>query len=75
MDECVANPLYEMNNPKVIVLLPVYRKDSPAYLQLSVDSMLAQTYEPLHILIRAFPLRFPFFKEVHQYDLSVLRSK
>lgn len=51
MDECVANPLYEMNNPKVIVLLPVYRKDSPAYLQLSVDSMLAQTYEPLHLLI------------------------
>lgn len=40
-----------MNNPKVIVLLPVYRKDSPAYLRLSVDSMLAQTYKPLHILI------------------------
>lgn len=40
-----------MNNPKVIVLLPVYHKDSPAYLRLAVDSMLAQTYEPLHILI------------------------
>lgn len=40
-----------MSNPKVIVLLPVYRKDSPAYLQLSVDSMLTQTYQPLHVLI------------------------
>lgn len=40
-----------MNNPKVIVLLPVYRKDNPEYLQLSVDSILAQTYQPLHILI------------------------
>lgn len=40
-----------MSNPKVIVLLPVYRKDSPAYLQLSVDSMLSQTYQPLHVLI------------------------
>ena len=40
-----------MTNPKVIVLLPVYRKDSPEYLRLSIDSMLAQTYQPLHILI------------------------
>ena len=40
-----------MNNTKVIVLLPVYRKDSPACLRLAVDSMLAQTYEPIHILI------------------------
>ena len=40
-----------MNNPKVLVLLPVYRKDSPTYFCLSIDSMLAQTYEPLHILI------------------------
>ena len=40
-----------MKQPKVIVLLPVYRKDSPAYLRSAVDSMLAQTYEPLHILI------------------------
>lgn len=40
-----------MTYPKVIVLLPVYRKDSPEYLRLSIDSMLAQTYQPLHILI------------------------
>lgn len=40
-----------MKQPKVIVLLPVYRKDSPVYLRLAVDSMLAQTYEPLHILL------------------------
>lgn len=40
-----------MSNPKVIVILPVYRNDSPAYLQLSVDSMLSQTYQPLHVLI------------------------
>ena len=40
-----------MKMPKVIVLLPVYYKDSPAYLQLAVDSMLAQTYLPLDILI------------------------
>lgn len=40
-----------MNTPKVIVLLSVYYKDSPAYLRLAIDSMLAQTYEPLHILI------------------------
>lgn len=40
-----------MNNPKVIVLLPVYRKDNPTYLRLSVESMLTQTYNPLHILI------------------------
>ena len=39
------------NNPKVIVLLPVYRKDNPNYLRLSVDSMLSQTYHPLHVLI------------------------
>ena len=43
--------MHPMNNPKVIVLLPVYRKDSPEYLRLSIDSMLAQTYQPLHILI------------------------
>lgn len=40
-----------MNTPKVIVLLPVYRKDNPEYLRLSVDSMLSQTYHPLHVLI------------------------
>ncbi len=40
-----------MNTPKVIVLLPVYRKDNPEYLRLSVDSMLTQTYHPLHVLI------------------------
>lgn len=40
-----------MKQPKVIVLLPVYRKDSPAYLRSAADSMLAQTYEPLHVLI------------------------
>ena len=40
-----------MNNPKDIVLLPVYRKDSPEYLRQSVNSMLAQTYQPLHVLI------------------------
>lgn len=39
------------NNPKVIVLLPVYRKDNPNYLRFSVDSMLSQTYRPLHIMI------------------------
>lgn len=39
------------NNPKVIVLLPVYRKDNPNYLRFSVDSMLSQTYHPLHVLI------------------------
>jgi len=51
MDEKLANQLYEMNTPKVIVLLPVYRKDNPEYLRLSVDSMLTQTYHPLHVLI------------------------
>ena len=40
-----------MNKPNVIVLLPVYRKDSPDYLQQAVNSMLKQTYKPLHILI------------------------
>ena len=40
-----------MNYPKVIVLLTVYRKDSPAYLKLSVDSMLNQTYTNLHIAL------------------------
>lgn len=40
-----------MNKPKVIVLLPVYHNDTPAYLQESVQSMLQQSYEPLHILI------------------------
>lgn len=40
-----------MKQPKVIVLLPVYRKDSPDYLRLAIDSMLAQTYESLHLLI------------------------
>ena len=40
-----------MQKPKVIVLLPVYRKDSPDYLRLAVDSILAQTYQPLQILI------------------------
>lgn len=39
------------NTPKVIVLLPVYRNDSPEYLHLAIDSMMTQTYEPLHILI------------------------
>lgn len=39
------------NNPKVIVLLPVYRKDNPNYLRFSVDSMLSQTYRPLHVMI------------------------
>ena len=51
MDEKLTNQLYEMNTPKVIVLLPVYRKDNPEYLRLSVDSMLTQTYHPLHVLI------------------------
>lgn len=40
-----------MNGQKVIVLLPIYRNDSPEYLQQAVDSMLVQTYEPLHILL------------------------
>lgn len=40
-----------MDNPKVLVLLPVYRKDNPSYLHLSIDSMLAQTYQPLDLLI------------------------
>jgi len=40
-----------MNNPKVIILLTVYAKDLPAYLHLSIDSMLEQTYEPLEILL------------------------
>ena len=40
-----------MQKPNVIVLLPVYRKDSPDYLRLAVDSILVQTYQPLHILI------------------------
>lgn len=51
MDEKLAYQLYQMNTPKVIVLLPVYRKDNPEYLRLSVDSMLSQTYHPLHVLI------------------------
>lgn len=51
MDEKLAYQLYQMNTPKVIVLLPVYRKDNPEYLRLSVDSMLSQTYYPLHVLI------------------------
>ena len=40
-----------MNQPKVAILLPVYRKDNPDYLRLSIDSMLAQTYNNLHILL------------------------
>lgn len=40
-----------MNNPKVIVLLPIYRKDKAEYLRLAIDSMLIQTYSPLHLLI------------------------
>ena len=40
-----------MNKPKVIVLLPVYRNDSPDYLRLAVNSMLAQTYPYVHTLI------------------------
>lgn len=51
MDEKLAYQLYQMNTPKAIVLLPVYRKDNPEYLRLSVDSMLSQTYHPLHVLI------------------------
>ncbi len=43
--------MFPMNNPKVIVLLPVYRKDNPTYLHLSVESILTQTYNQLHILI------------------------
>ena len=33
------------------VLLPVYGKDSPAYLRIAIDSMLAQTLPPEEILI------------------------
>ena len=51
MDEQFTNQVHQMKHPKVIVLLPVYRKDSPAYLRMSVNSMLSQTYKPLHILI------------------------
>lgn len=51
MDERTQNSIYEMNKPKVIVLLPVYRKDFPEYLRLAVNSMLTQTYHPLHVLI------------------------
>ena len=51
MDEKFRNTICIMNNPKVIVLLPVYRQDSPTYLRLSVESMLRQSYQPLHVLV------------------------
>lgn len=40
-----------MNGIPIIVLLTVYKKDLPAYLHLSIDSMLQQTYSNLNILV------------------------
>lgn len=40
-----------MTNHRYTVLLPVYGKDSPAYLRTAIDSMLAQTLPPEEILI------------------------
>lgn len=40
-----------MANHCYSVLLPVYGKDSPAYLRIAIDSMLAQTLPPEEILI------------------------
>lgn len=57
-----------MKKPDVIVLLPVYRQDSPEYLRLATDSMLAQTYEALHILIGIDgPIDGPLAQAVQSY--------
>ena len=60
-----------MKYPKVIVLLPVYRKDSPTNFRLSIESMLTQTYNPLHILISIDgPIEGDLADCVHSYSTN-----
>ncbi|MBW3082603.1 glycosyltransferase [Bifidobacterium phasiani] len=60
-----------MPDHRYSVLLPVYGKDSPAYLRIAIDSMLAQTLPPDEILIAVDgPIGSNLMTVINQYRVA-----